>query len=62
MTCYRKTKILEQIGLWWTHNYMKGLVCAARLGRKVKMLSQVAPSGEHGHRRACAGPAPTVRE
>jgi hypothetical protein len=47
MTCNRKIKILEQIGLWWTHNYMKGLVCAAWLGQKAKMFSQVAPAGKY---------------
>ena len=62
MTCYRKTKILEQIGLWWPHNYMKGDTRTARLGRKAKVFSRVAPSGDHGHARACAEPAPIVSE
>lgn len=62
MTCYGKIKILEQIGLWRTHNYMKGHTRTVRLGRKTKISSQVVPSGEYGHRRAGTEPAPIVSE
>ena len=62
MTCYREIKILEQIGLWWAYNYMKGHACAARLCRHAKIFSQVAPSGKYSYRRACAEPAPIVSE
>ena len=48
-------EILEQIELRELHNYMKACARVARLGRKAKILEQIARSGPYNYVGTHAG-------
>jgi hypothetical protein len=62
MTYYRKTKILEQIGLRRPCDYMKGNAFVALSCREGDVLCHIVLCGEHNLVKVRAEPSPIVRK